>query len=667
MGTAADSWISWELWAAIAVAFLWATGLIVAFRRRWFARLRGGFTAALTVALVGSGVITTVLLGMWTFQEARRAVFGQLLEGLANVDRVAEGELLADVRLNVQKMSNVADPALLTNAAKDPESVRAALAELQRYNHRLLQISLYDGDGKAVVVSTTKGNPEPPNRVGAAYAVDGRPFVSDPYVSTAFGRRVLYISVPILAPNGGNAVGGLGLRYDLQDKVGALFESARFGNSGYAVLLDHDGKVLAHHDPKRVGEDLAGYRAFAEASAGRSGWLIAPNRAGVSKLFLYRPMRSPATVRGRDLVLLTEMDADEAMAPVARLRSVLLAGAAVLCVAWAILARVLGRYLTRPLADLLALTARVRDGDLAVQSAATGRDEIGRFAEAFNAMILGLRERDRVKQLFGRYVTTQVSERVLKQGVQLGGQRRQVSMLFADIRNFTSMAEAMQPEQVVELLNDYFSEMVEAVVESGGVLDKFIGDGMLAVFGGMEEETAAATTGGGSGSGSSSAAAGNSAPGKSPSARPDHRRCAVLAGLRMKAKLAKINGEREFRGLPPIHIGIGIHTDDVVVGHIGSRDRVEHTVIGDGVNTCSRVESMNKELGTTLLITEQTHEPIAESFECRAMPETKVKGKSRPLRVYEVLSARQAGSAAVDKPPLAPQTTPTSPPPAVAA
>ena len=147
---------------------------------------------------------------MWTYQEARRAVFGQLLEGLANVDRVAEGELLADVRLNVQKMSNVADPALLTSAAKDPESVRAGSRELQRYNHRLLQISLYDGDGKAVVVSTPKGNPEPPNRVGAAYAVDGRPFVSDPYVSTAFNRRVLYISVPILAPEAATRSAGWG-------------------------------------------------------------------------------------------------------------------------------------------------------------------------------------------------------------------------------------------------------------------------------------------------------------------------------------------------------------------------------------------------------------------------------------------------------------------------
>ena len=102
-------WISWELWGAIAAALLWAVGLVVAFRRRWFAPCEAGFHGALTIALVGSGVVTTVLLGMWTYQEARRAVFGQLLEGLANVDRVAEGELLADVRLNVQKMSNVAN------------------------------------------------------------------------------------------------------------------------------------------------------------------------------------------------------------------------------------------------------------------------------------------------------------------------------------------------------------------------------------------------------------------------------------------------------------------------------------------------------------------------------------------------------------------------------
>jgi adenylate cyclase len=193
---------------------------------------------------------------------------------------------------------------------------------------------------------------------------------------------------------------------------------------------------------------------------------------------------------------------------------------------------------------------------------------------------------------------------------------------------------------VVELLNEYFSEMVEAVVEHGGVLDKFIGDGMLAVFGSMDE---------------------------GPANPADHRRSAVLCGLRMKAKLAKINGEREFRGQAPIHIGIGIHTDEVVVGHIGSRDRVEHTVIGDGVNTCSRVESMNKELGTTLLITEQTYTPVAAGFDCRAMPETSVKGKRKALRVFEVISTAGRDRKAVPPGGERPAQPDVRPPPAAAA
>ncbi len=167
----------------------------------------------------------------------------------------------------------------------------------------------------------------------------------------------------------------------------------------------------------------------------------------------------------------------------------------------------------------------------------------------------------------------------------------------------------MAPEEVVSFLNDYFSEMVDAVFEHGGVLDKFIGDGMLAVFGSLDEE-------------------------------PDHARRAVRAALRMKVLLAKLNGERSVAGRLPIGIGIGIHTDDVIVGNIGSRRRLEYTVIGDGVNTCSRVESLNKEFGTTILITEATHAEVGDEFECRLMPETALRGKAKALRVYEVTSRK---------------------------
>ena len=151
--------------------------------------------------------------------------------------------------------------------------------------------------------------------------------------------------------------------------------------------------------------------------------------------------------------------------------------------------------------------------------------------------------------------------------------------------------------------------MVDAVFEHHGVLDKFIGDGMLAFFGSLDEGRG-------------------------------HERRAVLAALRMKALLAKINGERSIVGKPPIAIGIGIHTDEVIVGNIGSRKRLEYTVIGDGVNTCSRVEGLNKEFGTTILVTESTYAAIRDEFECREMPEAQLKGKTQVPRVYEVVSSK---------------------------
>jgi adenylate cyclase len=229
-------------------------------------------------------------------------------------------------------------------------------------------------------------------------------------------------------------------------------------------------------------------------------------------------------------------------------------------------------------------------------------------------MTRGLVERDRVKELFGRYVTAQVSEKIVKGEVNLGGESRNVTMLFSDIRGFTAMSEHMPPAQVVAFLNAYFSEMVEAVFEQGGILDKFMGDGMLAVFGSMGD-------------------------------LPDHPRRAVLAALRMKALLSKINGERSVEGKPPIAIGVGIHTDEVIVGNIGSRRRLEYTVIGDGVNTCSRVQTLNKEFGTMVLITQATYEQVKGEFECRPMPAHELRGKTQPLATYEVISTKTAMAA----------------------
>jgi class 3 adenylate cyclase len=206
-------------------------------------------------------------------------------------------------------------------------------------------------------------------------------------------------------------------------------------------------------------------------------------------------------------------------------------------------------------------------------------------------------------------VTTKVSEKILQGNLKLGGELRNLTVLISDVRNFTAMSEKMAAEEVVAFLNHYFSEMVEAVFEESGVLDKFIGDGLLAVYGSLDET-------------------------------PDHPRRAVRTALRMKERVEKINDERAAVGKPPIAIGIGIHTDDVVVGNIGSRRRLEYTVIGDGVNTCSRIESLNKEFDTTILITESTYAELGDEFVCRPMPEAHLKGKTNVPKVYEVVSEK---------------------------
>jgi adenylate cyclase len=182
-------------------------------------------------------------------------------------------------------------------------------------------------------------------------------------------------------------------------------------------------------------------------------------------------------------------------------------------------------------------------------------------------------------------------------------------MLISDIRGFTAMSEQMQPEEVVKFLNVYFSGMVDAVFEYGGVLDKFLGDGLLAVFGSFTEQ-------------------------------PDHPWRAVSTALRMQATLVKMNEQRAAAGMAAIRIGIGIHTGEVVVGNIGSQKRLEYTVIGDGVNTTSRLQTLNKEFSTMILISETTYEAVKDRVECRLMPDSVLRGKTKPLKFYEVTGVK---------------------------
>jgi class 3 adenylate cyclase len=591
-------------------AGVWLAVFICAVRFRWFSRMRRGFLATLGAAIVGTGVFSTWLIGSWGFESARAVLAEETSKALDNVGQIVEAEIRSTITIAFSQMENAAHILAPEINGRISDQARQRLKQIMELNPRFLQMSLWDRNGNIAFMLNQLLRSEPSNRVMTAFCLEGKNFASDPYQSSVYDKYIMDLGVPIRSPEG-EIRGVVAMRFNIEEGLSNLVRSTHFGETGYAVLVSGDGRIMAHPNPKRIHDDISNYAAVQMALKGEQGLIISTNNAGATRLFFYRPMRGPATVNPGWLVLLTEMSRTEAEAPLLALRQRFLLGMGALAIACLLIAQQLSLYIKRPLRELVEMVEKIEQGDLTVHSRDFGKDTVGRLGNALNKMVHGLQERDRVKELFGRYVTTQVSDEVLKGQVNLGGETKRVTILFSDIRDFTTMSELMAPSQVVSFLNDYFSEMVEAVFDQGGVLDKFMGDGMMAVFGSL----------------------GNVA---------DHPKRAVMAALRMKALLAKINGERNMSGKPPIQIGIGIHTDDVIVGNIGSRKRLEYTVIGDGVNTSSRVQSLNKEFGTTILITETTYEAVKDVFECRPMPAAHLKGKTKALQFYEVVSVKSA-------------------------
>jgi adenylate cyclase len=218
------------------------------------------------------------------------------------------------------------------------------------------------------------------------------------------------------------------------------------------------------------------------------------------------------------------------------------------------------------------------------------------------------RAKNRATSLLKRYVSPQVATHIMEnpQGYVLGGMGVVATVLFSDIRGFTSMSERLRPRQVVDRLNEYLQAMTVAVFAHGGTVGKYMGDAIMAVFG-------------------------------VPVPHKDHAHRAVAAALDMQTALLKLQEQWRSQGLPLIDIGIGINTGDMIVGNIGSEYRLDFTVIGDSVNLASRVEGLNKDLGTRILVTELTYESVRDEVEARGPLTASVKGKEEPVVVYEVL------------------------------
>ena len=226
---------------------------------------------------------------------------------------------------------------------------------------------------------------------------------------------------------------------------------------------------------------------------------------------------------------------------------------------------------------------------------------------AFEYFVEG-REKRRVKRLFSRYVSKDVYEQLLEDpgGARLGGQRRRMTVLFSDIRGFTTVSEKGEPEAIVAQLNEYFSRMVPIVFAHKGTIDKFVGDMIMALFG-------------------------------APLDDPDHADHAVKTALAMSAGLAQLNREWTAAGRPALDIGIGINTGDMVAGNLGSEDIMSYTVIGDQVNLGARLESLTKEFHTRVIISDATRAALKGRYDIGALGEVVVKGKTVPVKIFSVV------------------------------
>jgi class 3 adenylate cyclase len=256
------------------------------------------------------------------------------------------------------------------------------------------------------------------------------------------------------------------------------------------------------------------------------------------------------------------------------------------------------RSLLRPIRALESAMARVRDNDFDVMVPVLSNDETGKLAEGFNRMVQGLRERTLIRETFGRYIPQNVANAILASEGDLKPRSAIATILYADIEEFTTIAEKMSPDGVVEMLNEYFSSTVELIEKNNGVITQFQGDAMLVTF-------------------------------NLPVTDERHAESAIRAAL----DIQRVCAEREFAGIR-LRIRIGIATGTVTAGNVGSDSRISYTVHGDAVNLAARLEQLNKHFGSYLLMDEATINLLTLPMPITFVDEVKIRGKERFVRVY---------------------------------
>jgi class 3 adenylate cyclase len=313
---------------------------------------------------------------------------------------------------------------------------------------------------------------------------------------------------------------------------------------------------------------------------------------------------------GRRGALAVASSLTAALAPLRHLQATIAwvtAGVAVVAV---VAFRFVSNLIARPVGQLVAGTQRVARGEFDRPIRVDRRDELGQLARSFNDMADGLRQRDLVKSTFGRFVDPRIVEGFLADPTRLmpGGDKRVQTVLFSDLVSFTGIAERLDADDLVALLNGYLGDAADAVTEQRGIVDKFIGDAVVAFWG--------------------------------PPITDDHAALACRAALRMVASTRRHDGRCRALGVPPLAVRVGVATGEVLVGIIGSSNKFAYTVMGDTANLGSRLEGLNKLYHTNVLVTARTAREAAAAVVTRPIDRVRVVGRAEPIELHEVLAER---------------------------
>jgi adenylate cyclase len=267
----------------------------------------------------------------------------------------------------------------------------------------------------------------------------------------------------------------------------------------------------------------------------------------------------------------------------------------------------IAKQITLSLSALLLCVREIGQGNLNAKASLKTKDEFAELANEINKMSAGLKERERLKLNFARYVSQHVMEKILKAETvaKLEGERRKITVLFSDIRQFAELAEQLAPEEVVSILDEYFELMLDVIFLYQGTLDKFLGDGIMVEFG-------------------------------APLDDQEQEKHAVQAAIGMQKELQKLLIKWEKEGKPRLEIGVGVHTGQAIVGNIGSEKRIEYTAIGDTVNIAARLEQATKVLKKPILVSETTYEAVKDQFKATSLGPMILPGRKEPITIYSI-------------------------------